>query len=130
MSENNKTVIKFFLMSLGLGVIGIILAVFAILLVRFAVGDDSIAVIGLAMIGAIVGYVAGSILGLLIVQRVFHWRGSFVLGGVLVLVWAVAGFAVTMLFAGIGLNPWIALVLFYATLPFVGLGAYSLKRRR
>lgn len=125
-----KSVLRFVLIGIALAVAGAIVAVLAVLFVRLAVGNDSLAVLGFGIIGAVTGYMAGIIIGLAFLKRFSRWKGSVLIGAASVLVWSVAGYLVAMLFNEINLNPWIALGFFYAALPFAGLGAFLLKRRR
>ncbi len=122
--------VLFILTGTGLAVFGLAVAVLAILLVRLIIGTDSFAAIGLGFIAAFLGYAVGIIAGLYLLRRVLHRQGALLVAGISVLVWAVAGFFMGILFNEINLNPWVMFIIFYAALPFIGLGAYSFKRIR
>jgi len=92
-----RKILKFVLMTVGLGIIGILFGVIGALIGGRVLGADSVgfASLGLAIGGILVGYPTGIIVGIVLIKKVLHQRGSLLLG----IVGSVIGAVVTMVLA-------------------------------
>ena len=92
-----RKIFKLVLMTLGLGIIGIAFGVIGALIGSRVLGADSVgfASLGLAIGGIIVGYPTGIIVGIVLIRKVLHQRGSLLLG----ILGSVIGAVVTMVLA-------------------------------
>ncbi|MFH1639792.1 MAG: hypothetical protein ABIB93_05725 [Chloroflexota bacterium] len=77
-----KTVVRFAVMTAGLGAIGILFGVGGALFGGRILGADAagFGALGLAIGGIMVGYPAGIIVGLVLIKKLLHQRGSLLLG--------------------------------------------------
>ena len=77
-----RKIFKLVLMTLGLGIIGIAFGLIGVLIGGKVLGGNSVgfASLGLAIGGIIVGYPTGIIVGIVLIRKVLHQRGSLLLG--------------------------------------------------
>ncbi|MFC2032158.1 hypothetical protein ACFLUS_02130 [Chloroflexota bacterium] len=86
MSQQSSSVVvrilKFVLMAIGLGVLGIVVGVIGALIGGKVLGSDSVGfgALGLAIGGVIIGYPAGIIVGIISIKKILHQQGSLLLG--------------------------------------------------
>jgi len=92
-----RKIFKLVLMTLGLGIIGIAFGLIGVLIGGKVLGGNSVgfASLGLAIGGIIVGYPTGIIVGIVLIRKVLHQRGSLLLG----IVGSIIGAVVTMVLA-------------------------------
>ena len=77
-----RKITRFIILTLGLGVIGIGFGLAGMLIGAKVLPSDSagFAALGLAIGGLIVGYPIGIIVGIILIKKVLHQRGSLLLG--------------------------------------------------
>ena len=92
-----RKILKFVLMTVGLGIIGILFGVIGALIGGRVLGADSVgfASLGLAIGGILVGYPTGIIVGIVLIKKILHQRGSLLLG----IVGSIIGAVITMVLA-------------------------------
>ena len=75
-------IFKFVLMTIGLGVLGIVFGVIGALIGGRVIGSDSVGFgpLGLAIGGIIIGYPTGIIVGIILIRKILHQQGSLLLG--------------------------------------------------
>ncbi|MFC1861342.1 hypothetical protein ACFLYL_03620 [Chloroflexota bacterium] len=75
-------VVKFVVMTIGLGVIGVAFGIAGVFIGGKVLGGDSVGFgsLGLAIGGIIIGYPAGIIVGLILIKKLLRQRGSLLLG--------------------------------------------------
>ena len=75
-------IFKLVIMAIGLGVIGVAFALIGVLIGGRVLGGDSagFGALGLAFGGLIIGYPTGVIVGIILIKRILHQRGSLLLG--------------------------------------------------
>ncbi|MBN1189255.1 MAG: hypothetical protein JXA46_05830 [Dehalococcoidales bacterium] len=122
-------IFRFILMMISLAVVGVVFATAGALIGGKIIGpnDMEFGGLGLAIGGALVGYLLGIIAGLLLVKALFRRKGSVLLG----ILGAVIGTIATVFLAGpLNLNSNINLLIGFYMLLVTGLsaGALSLKR--
>ncbi len=114
---------------LGVAVVGLLLGILAALGGSFLLQDDLAGFGGLvgAIAGFVVGYPIGVIIGLLLVRRLFHYRGSLWLGAVGSILGAalVIGLAEPL---GLNLSPALLWASLLVMPPLVGAIGFRLKR--
>ncbi len=120
---------KFVLMTIGLGVLGIIFAVIGALTGGRVLGSDSagFGALGLAIGGVIIGYPAGIIVGIISIKKILHQQGSLLFG----ILGSIIGAIVTMVLAEpLNLNSNINLLfgMFFLSVPVFCLIGFFLKR--
>jgi len=72
---------KFIKITLGTATVGISLGLIAVLLVSLFMKESvGFAALGLALGGVLIGYPVGVIVGIILTKKVFHYRGSLLLG--------------------------------------------------
>lgn len=76
-----KKIFKFVIIAIGLGIIGFAFALIGVLIGGRVLGGDSdgFGALGLAFGGLVIGYPAGIIVGIFLIKRIFHQRGSLLL---------------------------------------------------
>ncbi len=77
-----RKIVKFVIMTIGLGIIGIVFGIIGALIGGKVLGGDSVGfgALGLALGGIIVGYPTGIIVGIISIKKILHRRGSLLLG--------------------------------------------------
>ncbi len=77
-----RNIVKFILMTIGLGILGIVFGVTGALVGGKVLGSDSVGfgALGLAIGGVIIGYPTGIIVGIISIRKILHQRGSLLLG--------------------------------------------------
>lgn len=118
---------KFVKITLGTGLAGILLGVIAILLVALLMKESvGFAALGLALGGILIGYPVGVIIGIILTKKVFHYRGSLLLG----ILGSVLGVAITMGAAeplNLNTNPNILFAVFFLSVPILCTIGFLLK---
>ena len=81
-SSVTRKIVKFVIMTISLGVLGIVFGVIGALIGGRVLGSDSVGfgALGLAIGGVIIGYPTGIIVGIVALKKIFHQRGSLLLG--------------------------------------------------
>ena len=92
-----KKILKYILMTLGLGIIGIAFGAIGAFIGGRLLGANSVGfgALGLAIEGIIVGYPAGIIVGIVLIRKVLHQKGSLLLG----IVGSIIGAVIVMVLA-------------------------------
>ena len=112
-------------MTIGLAICGAILAVVGAFVGGKGFSRDVYSALGLALIGVITGYLAGNIIGIILIKKVLHQNGSILLG----ILGCIAGIVITLVLT-ITLDPdinvffWMAIV----SVPVLSLAGFYLKR--
>ena len=77
-----ERIFKFILMTIGLGVLGIVFGIIGALIGGKVLGGDSVGfgALGLAIGGVIIGYPTGIIVGIISIKKILHQKGSLLLG--------------------------------------------------
>jgi len=128
MSNINKHRLgKFIKITLGTAIVGILLAVIAVLAVSLLMKDSvGFAALGLAIGGLLAGYPVGVIIGIILTKKVFHYRGSLplgILGSVIGVIITVAGAESLNLNA----SPTILFAVFFVSVPVLCAFGFLLK---
>ena len=92
-----RKILKFAIMTLGLGAIGIAFGIIGALIGGRVLGADSVgfASLGLAIGGILIGYPTGIIVGIVLIRKVLRQQGSLLLG----IVGSIIGAVITMVLA-------------------------------
>jgi len=120
---------KFVLMTVGLGVLGIVFAVIGALIGAKVLGSNSVgfADLGLAIGGVIIGYPTGIIVGIISVKKILRQRGSLLLG----ILGSIIGAVVTILLAEplhLNSNTNLLFGVFFLSVPVFCLVGFFLRR--
>ncbi len=77
-----RKIVKFIFMTAGLGITGIVFGLLGALIGGKVLGGDSFGfgALGLALGGIIIGYPTGIIVGIVLIKKILHQRGSLLLG--------------------------------------------------
>ena len=123
-----KKTLKFVLMAIGLGVIGFAFAVLGALIGGRVLGKGAdFMALGLVVIGLIVGYAVGIMVGIISLKKVLHQRGSVALG----LIGSVIGAVLPLVLADplrLNSNTDLLLIVFLISVPVFSLAGFLLKR--
>ena len=124
-----RRILRFGLMTIGLGVLGIVFGVIGALIGGKVLGSDSVGfgALGLAIGGVIIGYPTGIIVGIISIKKFLHQRGSLLLG----IIGSIIGAVVTLVLAEpLNLNSDTNLLfgVFFLSVPLFGLVGFFLKR--
>ena len=124
-----KNMVKFVIMTIGLGIIGIIFGLVGALIGGKVLGGDSFGfgALGLALGGIIIGYPAGIIVGIISIRKVLHQQGSLLLG----ILGSIIGAIITMVLAeplNFNSNPNLLFGVFFLSVPLFCLVGFFLKR--
>ncbi|MFC1989981.1 hypothetical protein ACFLVW_05420 [Chloroflexota bacterium] len=122
-------IFKFILMSIGLGVLGIVFGVIGALIGGKVLGSDSVGfgALGLAIGGVIIGYPTGIIVGIISIRKILHQQGSLLLG----ILGSIIGAVITMVLAeplNLNSNTNLLFGVFFLSVPVVCLIGFFLKR--
>ena len=132
MSEKSyivRSAARFALMTIGLGVLGIIFGVAGALIGGKLLGDDSLSfgALGLAIGGSLIGYLVGILVGIVLIKKVFHRQGSLLFG----ILGAFIGVIITVLVAiplTLNSNASAIVVIFCLGVPLVSMAGFHLNR--
>ena len=133
MSQQSSSVagriFKFGLMTIGLGVLGIVFGVIGALIGGKVLGSDAVGfgALGLAFGGIIIGYPTGIIVGIISLRKIFHQRGSLLLG----IIGSIIGAVIIMVLAeplNLNANTNLLFGLFFLSVPVFCLIGFFLKR--
>jgi len=124
-----RNVVKFVIMTIGLGIIGIVFGLASALIGGKVLGGDSFGfgALGLALGGIILGYPTGIIVGIVSVKKVLHRRGSLLLG----ILGSIFGAVITIALAeplNLNSNPNLLFGVFFLSVPLFCLVGFFLKR--
>ncbi|MFC1972315.1 hypothetical protein ACFLVE_02780 [Chloroflexota bacterium] len=124
-----KRIFKFVLMTIGLGVLGIVFAVIGALIGGKVLGSNSVgfADLGLAIGGVIIGYPSGIIVGIISIRKILHQQGSLLLG----ILGSIIGAVITMVLAeplNLNSNTNLLFGVFFLSVPVFCLVGFFLKR--
>ncbi len=118
---------KFVKITLGTGIVGILLGLIAVLVVALFMKESvGFGALGLALAGVLVGYPVGVIIGIILTKKVFHYRGSLLLG----ILGSVLGVIITMGAAeplNLNTNPNILFAVFFLSVPILCTIGFLLK---
>ena len=128
-SSVTRKIVRFVIMTISLGVIGIVFGVIGALIGGRVLGSDSFGfgALGLAIGGVIIGYPTGIIVGIVTLKRIFHQRGSLLLG----ILGSIVGAVITMGLAeplNINSNPNLLFGTFFLSVPVFCMVGFLLKR--
>ncbi len=124
-----RNIVKFVIMTIGLGIIGIVFGLVGALIGGKVLGDDSFGfgALGLALGGIIVGYPIGIIAGIVSIKKILHRRGSLLLG----ILGSIFGAVITIVVAeplNLNSNPNLLFGVFFLSVPLFCLVGFFLKR--
>ena len=122
-------IFKFVLMTIGLGVLGIVFGVIGALIGGKVLGSDSVGfgALGLAIGGVIIGYPTGIIVGIISIRKILHQQGSLLLG----ILGSIIGAVITMVLAeplNLNSNTTLLFGVFFLSVPVFCLAGFFLKR--
>ncbi len=128
-SSLTKNIVKFVVMTIGLGIIGIVFGLAGALIGGKVLGSDSVGfgALGLAIGGVIIGYPAGIIAGIIALKKILHRRGSLLLG----ILGSIFGAIITIAAAeplNLNSNTNLLFGVFFLSVPLFCLVGFSLKR--
>ena len=120
---------KFVFMAIGLGITGIVFGVIGALIGGKVLGGDSVGfgALGLALGGIIVGYPTGIIVGIISIKKIFHQRGSLLLG----ILGSIIGSVIIIALAeplNLNSNPGLLFGAFFLSVPVFCLGGFFLRK--
>jgi hypothetical protein len=129
-----KKIAVFSGMVIGTAFAGLLFGSATVLIVALALPPDDMGSLGVAIVGVVISYPIGVIIGLLLVGRLFHYRGSLWLGAVGSILGGALGGALLI-------GPWYSFGLWYSSLspgleyisflvlpPLLGTIGFRLKR--
>ena len=119
--------VSFALLALGLGILGIGFGVLGAFLAGNVAGENNFGALGLGILGALVGYVAGIFLGLLGIKKLLHVQGSLLFGLVAVITWAVVSVIIAAVLGLTSDHSMLVFVAFFFSVPVVALAGYRLN---
>jgi hypothetical protein len=124
-----RNIAKFIIIVVGLGIIGILFGLAGALIGGRVLGSDSFGfgALGLALGGILIGYPAGIIVGLILIKKLLHKRGSLLLG----ILGSVFGAIVTIVVAeplNLNSNANLVFGVFFLSVPLFCLVGFSLRR--
>ncbi len=124
-----KNIVKFIIMTIGLGIIGIVFGLAGALIGGKVLGSDSVGfgALGLAIGGVIIGYPTGIIVGIIAIKKILHRRGSLLLG----ILGSIFGAIITIAAAeplNLNSNPNLLFGVFFLSVPLFCLVGFFLKR--
>ncbi len=124
-----RILVKFVLMALGLGITGLVFGVIGALIGGKVLGSDSVGfgALGLALGGIIVGYPTGIIVGIISIKKIFHQRGSLLLG----ILGSIIGSVIIIALAeplNLNSNPGLLFGAFFLSVPVFCLGGFFLRK--
>jgi len=122
-------IVKFVIMTIGLGIIGIVFGLVGALIGGKVLGGDSFGfgALGLALGGIIIGYTTGIIIGIVSIKKILHRRGSLLLG----ILGSIFGAVITIVVAepfNLNSNPNLLFGVFFLSVPLFCLVGFFLKR--
>ena len=120
-------IFKFLLMTIGLGIIGIVFGLVGALIGGKVLGGDSFGfgALGLALGGVLVGYPTGIIVGIISIRKILHQQGSLLLG----ILGSIFGAVITVVVAEpLNSNTNLLFGVFFLSVPVFCLVGFFLKR--
>ncbi len=132
MSHNSSVsgkLIRFFIMAFVLTITGIIFAITGAFIGGRILGSDAagFGALGLAIGGILVGFPTGIIVGILLIKRLFHQKGSVLLG----LIGGIIGTVATVALSeplNLNSNSYLLFGTFFVLVTGLSLGGFYLKR--
>ncbi len=124
-----RSIVKFVIMTIGLGIIGIVFGLVGALIGGKVLGGDSFGfgALGLALGGIIIGYPTGIIIGIVSIKKILHRRGSLLLG----ILGSIFGAVITIVAAeplNLNFNPNLLFGVFFLSVPLFCLVGFYLRR--
>ena len=124
-----RNIVKFVIMTIGLGIIGIVFGLVGALIGGKVLGGDSFGfgALGLALGGIIIGYPTGIIVGIVSIKKILHRRGSLLFG----ILGSIFGAIITIAVAeplNLNSNPNLLFGVFFLSVPLFCLVGFFLKR--
>lgn len=126
-----KNLIRFVIQTIGVGIAGIIVGIAGILAGAFIMKGELSGFGDLAggLMGLVIGYPLGAIIGIIVINRVLHYHGSLLLG----VIGSILGAVLTIGLAeplNLNLNSNILFVVFFLSIPLLGMIGFNIKRKR
>ncbi len=121
-------ILRIILTTIGLAISGVIFGVLGGFLAGRGLGDGSLADLGLAIIGLLLGYAFGIIIGLFGIRFILHQRGSVFLGIVAAVVWVGVSIAIAIPFNLSDNFVSIVVALFLLCVPVAAMLGFNLRR--
>lgn len=127
--STTRKIVQFIGTVIGTGIFGVFFGFVAALIGALIMQGQLFGFGGLAgaLIGIIIGYPVGVIIGIIVVKRIFHYRGSILLG----IVGVVLGGAIPVGLAeplNLNLNPTVLFVVFFLLVPVLCTAGFRLKK--
>ncbi len=124
-----RNIVKFVIMTIGLGIIGIVFGLVGALIGGKVLGGDSFGfgALGLALGGIIIGYPVGIIVGIISIKKILHRRGSLLLG----ILGSIFGAVITLVVAeplNLNSNPNLLFGVFFLSIPLFCLVGFFLRK--
>ena len=124
-----RNMIKFIIRAFVLAITGIVFAITGALIGGRILGGDTagFGALGLAIGGILVGYPTGIIVGILLIKRLFHQKGSVLLG----LIGGIIGTVATVALSeplNLNSNSYLLFGTFFMLVTGLSLGGFYLKR--
>ncbi len=124
-----RKIVKFVIMTIGLGITGIVFGLLGALIGGKVLGGDSsgFGALGLALGGIIIGYPIGIIIGIVSIKKILHRRGSLLLG----ILGSIFGAVISIALAeplNLNSNPNLLFGVFLLSVPVFCLIGFFLKR--
>ena len=128
-SSVSGKIIKLLIMAFMLMVIGIIFAITGAFIGGRILGNDSVGfgALGLAIGGILVGYPSGIIVGILLINKLFHQKGSVLLSVIGSIIGAVATVALSEPL-NLNSNSYLLFGAFFVLVTGLSLGGFYLKK--
>ncbi len=124
-----RNIVKFVIMTIGLGIIGIVFGLAGALIGGKVLGGDSVGfgALGLAIGGIIIGYPTGIIVGIVSIKKILHQRGSLLLG----ILGSIIGSVIIIALAeplNLNSNSGLLFGAFFLSVPVFCLGGFLLRK--
>ena len=124
-----KNMAKFAIMTVGLGIIGIIFGLVGALIGGKILGSDSFGfgALGLALGGILVGYPTGIVVGIVLIKKILHQRGSLLLG----ILGSILGAIIIIVLTeplNLNSNANLLFIVFFLSVPLFSMIGYNIKR--
>ncbi|MFC2032444.1 hypothetical protein ACFLUS_03660 [Chloroflexota bacterium] len=132
MSRNSSVsskMVRFIIMAFVLAVTGIVFAIIGAFIGGRILGSDAagFGALGLAIGGILLGYPTGIIVGILLIKRIFHQKGSVLLG----LIGGIIGTVATVALSeplNLNSNSYLLFGAFFVLVTGLSLGGFYLKK--
>lgn len=125
---NKVNPLVFVVTALGLAAVGVAFGGLFAYIGAHAFGSGDFLALGLAIVGMLLGYAFGNVLGLILVKYALHQRGSVMLGIAAAVVWTGLSIGVAALLnLSSDASSWVVTAMFLLT-PFAALLGFYVRR--